>query len=133
MTGGDMVSVGLLLWCGAMVLAVAVPAPVDLRAPLVVSFACVAPGWALVRHLRLASLLMEMTCAVALSAAALTLGSYLMVATGNWAPYLLWEALTLLTAIDVATMLVVSAFGHRRDREGESSLSIFDDDGQLKN
>jgi hypothetical protein len=115
MTGGDIVSGLLLVWCGAMAIAVAAPAPVDLRAPLVVAFACFAPGWALVRHLRLSSVLMELVAAIALSTSLLTLGSYLMVVTGHWAPYLLWEALTLLTAIDVSAGLLVRAAGRRRD------------------
>jgi hypothetical protein len=117
MTGGALGSIGLLFWCGAMALAVAVPAPVYLRAPLVVSFACVAPGWALVRHLRLSSLVMEMTTAIALSAGMLTLGSYLMVVTENWAPYVLWESLTLLVALDVTVVLLASTFGRGRRRE----------------
>jgi hypothetical protein len=117
MTGGALGSIGLLFWCGAMALAVAVPAPVYLRAPLVVSFAAVAPGWALVRHLRLSSLVMEMTGALALSTSLLTLGSYLMVVTGSWAPYVLLESLTLLVALDVAAVLLASTFGRGRRRD----------------
>jgi hypothetical protein len=120
MTGGALGSIGLLFWGGAMALAVAVPAPVYLRAPLVVSFACVAPGWALVRHLRLSSLVMEMTASVALSTSLLTLGSYLMVVTETWSPYVLLESLTLLVALDV-TAVLASTF--RRGRHRESPIA----------
>jgi hypothetical protein len=47
----------------------------------------------------------------------LTLGSYLMVVTENWAPYVLWESLTLLVALDVTAVLLASTFGRGRRRE----------------
>jgi hypothetical protein len=60
---------------------------------------------------------MEMTTAIALSTGMLTLGSYLMVVTENWAPYVLWESLTLLVALDVTAVLLASTFGRGRRRE----------------
>ena len=118
LTGGDASSFGLLMWAAVMAVAVAAHAPVGLRSALVISFVCFAPGWALMRHVRLASLLMELVCALGLSVSLLVLGSYIMLASDNWAPFALWWAMTILTVADVSALLLLGGGRRTANRRG---------------
>jgi hypothetical protein len=113
LTIGAPASAALLVWSAVVALAVLAGFPAAVRAPLVISFACLAPGLALVRHLRLDSPLMELVCSLLLSVSLVILVSWGMVATHNWAPFGFFWALLLLTVADALVALLV---GDRRRR-----------------
>ena len=85
----------------ALAVAVTVYGDVDgwLRSPLVVSFLLVFPGLAVVRLLRLADRLAELTLGIALSVALAVIASSAMLYSGAWSPKLM---LALLLAVTLA-------------------------------
>jgi uncharacterized membrane protein len=76
-------------------LAVALDWPVPLRPALVIWFVAICPGMAIIRLLRLDSLLVEVTLAIALSLALAGLIASALVYAGIWSPNLVLEVLVI--------------------------------------
>jgi uncharacterized membrane protein len=77
-------------------LAVALDWPVPLRPALVIWFIAICPGMAIIRLLRLDSLLAEVTLAIALSLALAGLIASALVYAGLWSPNLVLEVLVVI-------------------------------------
>jgi len=84
-------------------LAAALDWPAPLRPALVIWFVAICPGMAIVRLLRLDSLLVEVTLAIALSLALAGLIASALVYAGLWSPNLVLE---LLVAITVGALIL---------------------------
>jgi hypothetical protein len=74
-------------------LAVALDWPAPLRPALIIWFVAICPGMAIIRLLRLDSLLVELTLAIALSLALAGLIASALVYAGLWSPNLVLELL----------------------------------------
>ena len=96
-----------LLWAVAASAVVARPELRAWRAPVVLPFVLVVPGWAWVRLARLGSWFVEAAASVLVSLALLALGTAAALLAGRWSPTFGFGFVT-------AAMLVALALGLRR-------------------
>ena len=95
----------VLAWAAGASAVVARPELRGLRAPVVLPFVLVAPGWAWVRLARLGSVFVEAAASVLLSLALLTLGTGLALVVGRWSPTFAFAVVTALTVVGLAVGL----------------------------
>lgn len=92
----------VLVWTVVASAIVVSPELERLRAPVVLPFVLLAPGWAWVRLARLGSVFVEAAASVLVSLALLTLGTGLALVAGRWSPTFGFGVVTALTLVGLA-------------------------------
>lgn len=96
------VAVLVLTWAAVASAVVFRPDLAWLRAPVVLPFVLVAPGWAWVRLANFGSLFVEVAASVLVSLALLTLATGIALVGGRWSPTFGFVTVTALTVIGLA-------------------------------